>query len=180
MALAWPELADVAREASGLVGGSDGWAAAHIARELPSCACARPGGAGMGGAVFVMDGASLAIVGTNTIAASNVHGGSADPLGGGTNGQAFDAGMFLQGSGTLSFQPGAGETQTISDGIYDEKGVIAAGYAPPSGFVAGSWSLTVKGAGTLLLSGKNTYSGGATIEQGTLALAAVGGALHVK
>ena len=112
--------------------------------------------------------------------ASNVHGGSADPLGGGTNGQAFDAGMFLQGSGTLSFQPGAGETQTISDGIYDEKGVIAAGYAPPSGFVAGSWSLTVKGAGTLLLSGKNTYSGGATIEQGTLALAAVGGALHVK
>jgi autotransporter-associated beta strand protein len=126
------------------------------------------GGAGMGGAVFVMQGASLTIVGKSTFAGDNVHGGTA--CAGGTDGQAFGGGMFLQGSGRLIFQPGVGHTLTISDGIDDEKGVVAAGYMPPSGFVTGSWGLTIDGRGTLVLSGDNTYSGGTTLRVGTLVL----------
>jgi hypothetical protein len=43
------------------------------------------------------------------------------------SGQAFGSGLFMQGSGTITFQPGAGQTQTISDTIADEAGVVAGG-----------------------------------------------------
>jgi autotransporter-associated beta strand protein len=122
------------------------------------------GGAGMGGAVFVQDGGQLTIEGGN-IGGGNVAGGT-----GFRSGSAFGSGMFLQGSGTVTFQPSAGQTQTISDVIADEAGVIAAGYTPPAGWTAGSWSLTKQGAGALVLSGDNSYSGGTTVLGGTLRL----------
>src|SRR5262249_27924107 len=72
--------------------------------------------------------------------------------------------MFLQGSGTLTFTPGAGQTQFISDGIADQTG------SGGTGNNAGSWGLVLNGAGTLVLLGVNTYSGGTAIASGTLEL----------
>jgi len=83
-------------------------------------------------------------------------------------GSAFGAGMFLQGSGTLTFTPGAGQTQFISDSIADQTG------SGGTGNNAGSWGLVLNGAGTLLLLGVHPtamhYSGGTAIASGTLEL----------
>ena len=121
----------------------------------------------MGGAIFVMQGANLTIAGTLTVNGGTVTGGVA-PSGG--NGQAFGSGLFMQGSGTITFQPGAGQNQTISDTIADEAGVVAGGYTPPTGFTPGAWGIVKNGAGTLTLAGTNSYSGGTTIAAGTLQL----------
>ena len=43
-----------------------------------------------------------------------------------------------------------------------------AGYTPPSGYTPGAWSLTMNGAGTLLLSGDCIYSGATTVAAGLL------------
>jgi autotransporter-associated beta strand protein len=133
------------------------------------------GGAGMGGAIFVMQGGSLAVAGTLTVNGNSVTGGTSDV---GGNGQAFGSGFFMQGSGTLNFTPGAGQTQTNADVIADEAGVVAAGYTPPAGFGAlGSWGLTVSGGGTLALSGANIYAGSTTIVSGTTLALSGGGSI---
>ena len=77
----------------------------------------------------------------------------------------------MQGSGTITFQPGAGQNQLISDTIADEAGVMAGGYTPPTGFgTPGAWRIVKNGTGTLTLAGTNSYQGGTTIAAGTLQL----------
>ncbi len=125
------------------------------------------GGAGMGGGLFVMEGATVTIAGSLAVNGNTVTGGASGGTGAG-DGQAFGSGLFLQGSGTLSFAPDAGKTQTISDAIQDESGAVAGGYTPPTGFTPGSWGLTKSGDGTLLLSGSNAYTGTTTVDAGTL------------
>ncbi|CAN7552557.1 autotransporter domain-containing protein [Aminobacter sp. LjRoot7] len=80
--------------------------------------------------------------------------------------------MFLQGNGRLGFAPDAGQTITVSDVISDEEGFLRAnpGRSPHPDFSAGSWHLEKFGAGTLILSGNNSYSGSTTIEEGTIAI----------
>jgi uncharacterized protein with beta-barrel porin domain len=121
------------------------------------------GGAGMGGAIFVQQGGSLTLSGPLTVDGNTVTAGSG-------NGSAFGAGLFLQGSGAITFQPGSGQKQTISDVIADEVGVVANGYTPPAGTYAGteSWNLVKSGAGTLVLSATDIYSGTTTVNGGTL------------
>lgn len=121
------------------------------------------GGAGMGGAIFVMEGGGLTVEGPLTIEMGTVQGGS----GSGGAGSGFGSGLFLQGTGNLTFSPSSG-FQAVLDDIADEAGVVANGYTPPAGFVAGSWSLTKQGAGTLVLRGDNSYSGGTIIAGGTI------------
>ena len=123
------------------------------------------GGGGMGGAIFIMQGANLAIAGTLTVNGGTVAGGLSAS---GNNGQAFGSGLFMQGSGTITFQPGAGQNQVISDTIADEKGVVTAGYTPPAGFTPGAWAIVKDGTGTLTLAGTNRYAGATTIDAGTL------------
>ena len=137
------------------------------------------GGGGMGGAIFVVDGGSLTVEGNFTVNGNSVAGGAAGGAGA-TAGSAYGSGLFLQGSGTLTFTPGAGNTQTISDNIADQTGsggtgtyatggpTCTAGVGCGSYSGAGSWALTKAGAGTLVLSGANTYTGGTTIAGGTL------------
>ncbi len=54
--------------------------------------------------------------------------------------------------------------QTIADTIADQTG------SGGSGANAGSWGINVNGAGTLVLSGANTYTGATTVMAGTLAV----------
>jgi uncharacterized protein with beta-barrel porin domain len=131
------------------------------------------GGAGLGGAVFVQQGGTLTVAGAFSVNGSSVAGGTGGTGGGSTgggatagavggNGQAFGSGLFLQGNGTIGFQPGAGQTQTISDVIADQTG------SGGTGANAGSWAVTVSGGGMLILNGANTYSGGTTVTGATL------------
>ncbi|MBO4224288.1 autotransporter-associated beta strand repeat-containing protein [Bradyrhizobium neotropicale] len=115
------------------------------------------GGAGMGGAIFVQQGGTLNLAGSLNMSGGSVAGGLSNS--GGQNGQAYGSGMFLQGNGSLTSNPGAGQTQSISDAIADQTGVAGSG---------GSWSLVKNGAGTLVLTGANAYSGGTTVNAGIL------------
>ena len=130
------------------------------------------GGAGLGGALFVQEGGSLTVAGAFNVNGSSVAGG-AGAAGGigfggvdngtaGSGGSAFGAGIFLQGNGILNFQPGGGATQTLSDGIADQTG------SGGTGANAGIWGLNKNGAGTLVLSAANTYSGATVVDGGTL------------
>ena len=79
------------------------------------------------------------------------------------DGSAFGSGLFLQGAGsTLTFSPGAGRTQTVSDDIADQSG------SGGLGAFAGTWDLAKDGAGTLILAGANTCSGATTVVAGVL------------
>ena len=110
----------------------------------------------------MQQGGSLTVAGALTINGGSVAAGSAGAGGLGTAGSAFGSGIFLQGNGTINFQPGAGQTQTISDVIADQTG------SGGTGANAGSWALSKSGAGTLVLSAVNAYTGATTISGGTL------------
>ena len=118
------------------------------------------GGLGAGGAIFVQQGGNLSVTGPLTVNGNTVTGGTRGNGAGGataaTSGSAFGAGLFLAGTGTLTF--GAG-SQTVSDAIADQTGSAGSG---------GSWNVTKNGAGTTTLSANNTYSGGTTVTAGTL------------
>jgi autotransporter-associated beta strand protein len=115
------------------------------------------GGAGMGGAVFVQSGGSFVIDGPFT-----VNGGAAGT--GASAGSAYGSGLFLDGFGTLSFAPAAGQTVTISDAIADQAGVTGDNQFP-------SWNITQSGPGRTVLRGNNLYAGGTNIDDGILNVA---------
>jgi autotransporter-associated beta strand protein len=117
------------------------------------------GGGALGGAVFVQSGGSLSVNGAVTINGSSVNAGIGGT--GASGGSAYGAGLFLDGFGILTFTPSAGTTVTLSDGIADGEGVGG----------LGRWSLAKDGAGTLVLSGANTYVGGTEVNAGTLSVA---------
>jgi autotransporter-associated beta strand protein len=68
--------------------------------------------------------------------------------------------LFFQGGGSVTFSPAAGQSQTVSDGIADQTGN---GGTTGGG---GSESLSKTGAGTLILSGTNSYSSDTTVTGG--------------
>ena len=116
------------------------------------------GGLGAGGAIFVQDGGTLTLKG-GTLSGGSVQGGT-----GGTNaggGIGLGSGLFIQqnsGNHAVTLAPDAGETLTILDTIADESGVS-------------SGSIVKNGAGTLVLGGNNSFSGGTTVSAGILSIA---------
>lgn len=139
------------------------------------------GGAGFGGALFVMGGAGLMIEGSGSkftlVSGGTVQGGSSP--GAPSNGANAGTGLFLQGAGTLSFAPG--QTITVSDEIVDESGAVAsgrvsinnAGSGPdglPAGGGSGKWGIDMSGDGTLILQGTHAFAGPITVNSGTLDL----------
>jgi len=117
------------------------------------------GGLGAGGDIFVQAGATLTLDGGTLANGSVLRGVGAGNAG---DGDAFGSGIFLQGGEVITFAPAAGATETISDVIADQGG--------------GEGALTLDGAGTLDLDAQNTFTGGVTVDSGTLELAAAGAA----
>ena len=121
------------------------------------------GGLGAGGAIFVQQGGALTIAG-GSLSGGAVSGGAGAGAGG--QGSAFGAGLFVQGNDSLTFAPPSGQTLTISDVIADQSG---------SGGV-GAASLSMTGAGLLILGASNSFTGGLTIQSGQVSLLAPGAA----
>ena len=124
-------------------------------------------------------GASLVKVGTGTLTLSgaNTYSGGTT-INGGTLAVSADNNLG-DGAGALAF--GGGTLQFLSDfttnravalnaagGTFDTNG----NSATVAGTIGGTGGLTKIGAGTLTLTGNNSYSGGTTINGGTLAVAA--------
>ena len=132
------------------------------------------GGLGAGGDVFVQAGASLTVEGTAAIGAGTAMGGTGDD--GGAEGQALASGIYLQGNGaTLNFDVTANET--VAGVIGDDIGsTAAASYAGAAGYLEGKVGIVESGAAILTLSAANTYTGGTTLDSGTLDLTNISGA----
>jgi autotransporter-associated beta strand protein/VCBS repeat-containing protein len=108
------------------------------------------GGLGAGGALFVQAGANVTLGAGDSFINNSVTGGAApDP------GFAFGDNVFLQGNETLSLNPVAGQTTQIGD-IADESGSQA-------GYAADAAGLSITGAGTVELTGTNTFVGITTV-----------------
>jgi hypothetical protein len=130
------------------------------------------GGLGAGGDIFVQQGGTLTIEG-GTLSGGTVTGGNAGAAvvtHTGANGAAYGTGIFIQGNQSVTFAPASGKTLTISDVITDQSGNGG------TGANAGSGSVIDAGAGTVVLSGGNTYTGGTTISGGGILELAVSGA----
>jgi len=139
------------------------------------------GGGGLGGAIFVQAGGTVTLTGALTIDGTNTAAGGAGGAGylGGTglNGKGFGSAIFYQGTqgttSTLSFGAGA---QSISAVMADYVG--SGGTNPNGGANAndqgGSLAIAKSGTGTLTLGGANTYSGGTSVNAGTLQLSGAG------
>lgn len=155
--------------------GAPGFGGGHAASFV---ATGGGGGAGMGGAIFVQNGGTLTLGGNVTLNGASVSVGAGGNGGGGndgTAGLAFGAGIFLQGNGNLVFAPAAASTQTVSNVIADQTGVGGtASNLNPALIGVGSYTLTKNGAGNLTLGVTNTYSGGTTVNAGTLTTTASG------
>lgn len=108
-------------------------------------------GLGSGGAIFVRDGSSLSLDG-GSFASNTVTGGNpAYP----NMGQA----IFLGSSVTINVSTGS---MTIADTLGGDGGVVGSFSGNADG------GINKIGTGTLVLSGANNYSGGTTINAGTL------------
>ncbi|WP_161491264.1 beta strand repeat-containing protein [Bradyrhizobium neotropicale] len=127
------------------------------------------GGLGAGGAIFVQEGGSLTFGGSGGAHDNSVAGGSGSNAAH-NSGSGLGSGIFLQGNQTITFAPDATHIITISDVIADMTGSHDA-----SG-QTGAGHLVLDGDGTLVLGTTNTFTGGITIENGTLDLTAHGAA----
>jgi autotransporter-associated beta strand protein len=87
----------------------------------------------------------------------------------GTNAHGYGSGIFIQGDNTIAFSPASGDAQILNDQIADQTGNGG------TGGNAGHGSVTMNGAGTLVVSGANTYTGTTTISTGIFALVNVTG-----
>ena len=111
---------------------------------------------GAGDGFYNLNGGTLQIGGSSLLAGNGLGGEDHFNLGGGTI-QVFESALATSVDATLV----GGTTSTI-----DTNGLGATW----SGELSGAGSLAKAGAGTLALTGINTYSGGTTINQGTIAV----------
>ncbi|MGO4700633.1 autotransporter-associated beta strand repeat-containing protein [Dyella sp. 2RAB6] len=108
-------------------------------------------------------------VGNGTLSVGTLaNGGAASGIGAGTSDPAS---LVLQTGGGLQYTGATASTDrgfTLGSGVGRVDVAQVATTLTDSGTVIGVGSLTKEGAGTLVLSGTNTYSGGTTVNAGTL------------
>ena len=160
----------------GRTGGTGGFGGGHGSAQS-GAASGAPGGGGLGAGadIFIEQGATLTVEG-GTLGAGTVQGGFSD----GNEGDGLGSGIFLQGNQSVTFAPAIGETVTVSGVIADQSG------SGGTGDNAGTGSLIMGGAGTLVLAADNAtdsgsfgpggFTGGITIEAGTVDLTAASAA----
>ena len=108
------------------------------------------GGSGFGGAVFVQNGTLTVTNGQLPLGNSVAAGGGGGGTIAGPNGVAAGGAFYLNGATALDYITSAGYTSVIGNDI------------------AGAGALIKDGVGTLNLLGASTFSGGTTINAGTL------------
>ena len=131
------------------------------------------GGAALGGAVFVRDGANL-VIGNGTFGANNntTAGTGGGGVFGGGDGAAAGTSLFLMSpTGATSYTFNPTTSLTINGTIADDSAASLPGGTYQAGSAAGA-GLAMSGAGTLFLTGTNTFSGGTTINSGTVSVGA--------
>lgn len=124
------------------------------------------GGAGLGGAVFSRSG-TLSVQSADALHA--ISGGNATAGIGGRgagSGAAAGSGLFVMSNVATTFDIEG--TYTIGDVIADDSPYSLTGSGGNSSGTGAGISLVKQGAGTLVLSGINTYAGDTTITSGTL------------
>ncbi len=147
---------------------------------------------GNGGNASVSIGTSLTLMNASNLVLSGGAGGNNNTGGNGGNGgdASLTASGLTLGAGTIfSMTGGAGGSGDSNDGSMGNANAVVgtlngAGYITMggstanlqvkqgyfSGVIAGNESLDVTGGGALTLTGSNTYSGGTTMDSGTLNL----------
>ena len=131
------------------------------------------GGLAAGGDVFIQQGGSLTIEATagdtDTVDQGSLFGGT-----GATDGSAYGDGFFLQGNQSVTLEAASGSGLVIYGAIADQSG------SGGTGANAGAGSLVIAAApggnGYVDLEHLNTFTGGITIQGGTLDLSALGSA----
>jgi large repetitive protein len=128
------------------------------------------GGLGAGGAIFVQQGGTLIFAGSGSEQNDGVTGGVAYGPWTVQSASAYGSGIFLQGDETITFAPDSGHSITLSGAIADMTG------SHDHTGQTGTGTLALDGAGTLILFGNNTFTGGVMLEGGTLDVASAHGA----
>ena len=118
----------------------------------------------------VVDNASLILnqAGNGTLAGAISGTGSLTKQGAGT--VTLSGANTYSGGTTISAGALQGDTTSIQGNVVDDASLILnqAGNGTLAGVISGTGSLTKQGAGTVTLTGANTYSGGTTISAGAL------------
>jgi autotransporter-associated beta strand protein len=129
------------------------------------------GGAGFGGAVFVRgDTDARLVIADGSFSGSQVNGGAGSANG--TNGGAAGQDLFLQSGAITTFAPAAAKTLSFNGTIADDSVASVPnglGFAQGTGLGA-AISIGVFGnpGGNVTFFGANTYSGGTTLNSGTI------------
>ncbi len=149
------------------------------------------GNGGNGGSAGVSIGTVLTLGDSSSLVLAGGIGGNSDTYNGGNGGivSLTASGLTLGAGSALSMVAGTGGTGAVSNGLTGSADAVVgdlegAGFITMgglaaslrvqqgsfSGVIAGNEGLDVAGGGPLTLSGTNTYSGGTTLEAGTLNL----------
>jgi autotransporter-associated beta strand protein len=122
------------------------------------------------GSITFNDSAAVTIAGASSIITLNSTSGTAATTSGAlapvTAGSAISVTSFANATNTISANLALGANQTWN--VPSGKTLVV------SGFVTGAGSLTLADAGTVTLSGANSYSGGTNLNGGTLNLGSAG------
>ena len=91
--------------------------------------------------------------------------------------EAFSSGVTIDNGTSLQIGTG-GSTGTLTGAVDDEGTLVfdRSGTLTISGAISGGGAVVQNGTGTTLLSAQNSYSGGTTLENGTLDVGALHGA----